>query len=321
MKKSSSVFICVHPWLHFLEISRTSGPLVPTVWRRGAPPRFDPLPFFPNHQSPISLHLLLTRHFLLPSSHLKLNTEHLKLSILIPVYNEETLVAQVLEKITRLELQSGVEKEILVVDDGSRDASAEVIRRFIELNPQAPVRFIRHERNQGKGAAVRTAMAASTGGILIIQDADLEYDPEDIRQVLDPILRGETMVVYGSRILREKALGRSGVCGLITGKHPHSYALAYLGGVAITKSVNLLTGATLTDEPTCYKCFLSSAIDGIRIKNDDFAWEPEITMKLLRKGIAIHEVPVNYHPRKHEQGKKINWRDGVKALWTVWRYR
>lgn len=243
------------------------------------------------------------------------------LSILIPVYNEETLVAQVLERITRLELQSGVEKEILVVDDGSRDASAETIGRFIESNPQASIRLIRHEHNQGKGAAVRTAMAESSGEILIIQDADLEYDPQDIRQVIDPILRGKSKVVYGSRILREKELGRSGVCGLITGKHPHSYALAYLGGVAITKSVNFLTGATLTDEPTCYKCFLKSAIEGIRIENDDFAWEPEITMKLLRKGIAIYEVPVDYHPRKHEQGKKINWRDGVRALWTVWKYR
>jgi hypothetical protein len=131
---------------------------------------------------------------------------------------------------------------------------------------------------------------------------------------------GTSEVVYGSRILREKELGRSGVFGLITGKHPHSYVLAYLGGVAITKFVNLLHGSKLTDEPTCYKCFHREALAGIRIESDDFAWEPEVTVKLLKRGYTIAEVPISYHPRKRDEGKKISWKDGVKALWAVWSH-
>jgi glycosyltransferase involved in cell wall biosynthesis len=243
------------------------------------------------------------------------------LSILIPVYNEESLVTAILRKVQNLQLQDGLEKEIIVVDDGSMDGSADTITRFIDSHSGSPIQLIRHDRNRGKGAAVRTAMNAARGDLLIIQDADLEYDPNDIREVVSLILRGEAQVVYGSRILREKELGRSGICGLITGKHPHSYVLAYLGGVAITKFVNLMTGARLTDEPTCYKCFHRQTLQGIEFESDDFAWEPEITMKILRRGIRIMEVPVNYHPRRHTEGKKINWKDGIKALWTVWRYR
>jgi hypothetical protein len=164
-------------------------------------------------------------------------------------------------------------------------------------------------------------MTTARGEILIIQDADLEYDPEDIRDVVGPIIAGSSKVVYGSRILREKELGRSGIFGLITGKHPHSYVMAYLGGVMITKWTNLVTGANLTDEPTCYKCFHRDTLQGIEIRSDDFAWEPEITVKLLRRGLTIEEVPISYHPRKMADGKKINWKDGVKALWTVWKFR
>jgi dolichol-phosphate mannosyltransferase len=243
------------------------------------------------------------------------------LSILIPVYNEESLVTAILRKVQNLQLQDGLEKEIIVVDDGSMDGSADTITRFIDSHSGSPIQLIRHDRNRGKGAAVRTAMNAARGDLLIIQDADLEYDPNDIREVVSLILRGEAQVVYGSRILREKELGRSGICGLITGKHPHSYVLAYLGGVAITKFINLMTGARLTDEPTCYKCFHRQTLQRIEFESDDFAWEPEITMKILRRGIRIMEVPVNYHPRRHTEGKKINWKDGIKALWTVWRYR
>ena len=242
------------------------------------------------------------------------------LSIIIPVYNEEKLVCTLLRQVVDLRLENGMDKEIIVVDDGSSDGTHEVIGRFIELHPAAGIRLFAHGLNQGKGAAVRTGRNEAHGDILIIQDADLEYNPEDIRDVLRPILDGAAKVVYGSRILREKALGRSGICGLITGKHPHSYVLAYLGGVAITKWINLLAGARLTDEPTCYKCFHRSALDGITIECDDFSWEPEVTMKLLKRGLAIHEVPISYHPRKHRDGKKIHWRHGVAALWTAWRY-
>ncbi|MCB1131462.1 MAG: glycosyltransferase family 2 protein [Verrucomicrobiae bacterium] len=242
-------------------------------------------------------------------------------SILIPVFNEEPLVGKLLDRVASIPLPEGLGIEIVIVDDGSSDGSARQAESFVARSGRVPARLIRHERNQGKGAAVRSAMDAASGDVLIIQDADLEYDPHDIVEVSAPILRGEELVVYGSRILREKALGRSGVMGLITGKHPHSYVLAYLGGVAVTKWVNLLTGSRLTDETTCYKCFHRSALEGIEIENDDFAWEPEITMKLLTQGVHIAEVPVDYHPRKNAEGKKINWKDGVKALWTAWRYR
>ena len=243
------------------------------------------------------------------------------LSIIIPVFNEERLVGDLLQKVADLRLDDGMTKEIIVVNDGSSDHTHSAIERFMQAHPQAGVQLIVHGENQGKGAAVRTGLEQSHGDIIIIQDADLEYDPEDIREVVRPIVRGESKVVYGSRILMEKALGRSGVCGLITGKHPHSYILAYLGGLTVTKLVNLLTGSRLTDEPTCYKCFHCSALDGIVIEHNDFAWEPEVTMKILRQGIHIDEVPISYHPRKNLEGKKINWKDGVKALWTIWQYR
>lgn len=243
------------------------------------------------------------------------------LSIVIPVFNERNLVTQLLRKILDLKLEEGMEKEVIVVDDGSRDGTREVLEAFAKVHESAPLKILHHQINRGKGAAVRTGFLAATGDILIIQDADLEYDPQDILHVVKPISKGQAWVVYGSRILMEKALGRSGFMGLITGKHPHSYVLAYLGGVAITQWTNILSGARLTDEPTCYKCFHRRALDGIEIESDDFAWEPEVTMKLLRKALVIHEVPISYHPRRNQDGKKINWKDGVKALWAVWCYR
>lgn len=243
----------------------------------------------------------------------------MKLSIVIPVFNEAKLVAGLLEKVVAFSMPEGVEKEIIVVDDGSDDGTNEVLR---ECGTRLPgLRLLTHEKNRGKGAAVRTGFEAATGEVVIVQDADLEYDPEDIPRVVSPILSGEEKVVYGSRILMEKATGRSGFVGLMTGKHPHSYVMAYLGGITITHFANLLSGASLTDEPTCYKCFHRSVIDGIKIECDDFSWEPEVTMKILRSGVRIHEVPISYHPRKNDEGKKINWRHGVAALVTIWKYR
>jgi dolichol-phosphate mannosyltransferase len=243
------------------------------------------------------------------------------LSIIIPVYNEERLVCELLKKVIDLNLCNPLAKEIIIIDDGSSDETHATIKRFLKQEPHTDLLLLRHETNRGKGAAVRTGMAAAHGDILIIQDADLEYDPEDINDVVKPILQNETRIVYGSRVIREKELGRSGFFGLITGKHPHSYVLAYLGGVMITKWTNLLTGSKLTDEPTCYKCFHRSVLEGIRIECDDFSWEPEITVKLLKRGYEIREVPISYHPRKNSEGKKINWVHGVKALWTIWSFR
>jgi dolichol-phosphate mannosyltransferase len=243
------------------------------------------------------------------------------LSIIIPVFNEENLVCDLLKKVIELELGQEVRKEIVIVDDGSSDNTHTVIQRFIESQPRAEINLLKHEVNRGKGAAIRTGIAESHGDILIVQDADLEYEPADIKDVIKPIIEANAKVVYGSRILREKALGRSGICGLITGKHPHSYVLAYLGGVTITKWINFITGSKLTDEPTCYKCFHRSALADIAIERNDFAWEPEVTMKLLRNGLHIEEVPISYHPRRNNEGKKINWKDGIMALWAVWKYR
>jgi glycosyltransferase involved in cell wall biosynthesis len=239
------------------------------------------------------------------------------LSIIIPVYNEERLVCELLSRVMALRLGDGVAKEIIVVDDGSSDETVRQVAAFISQHGPTDVCLIRHEKNRGKGAAVKTGMAAARGDLIIIQDADLEYDPEDIREVIGPVLSGETMVCYGSRILKEKALGRAGICGVLTGKHPDSYFLAYLGGVSVTKWINLLTGSKLTDEPTCYKCFHRNALVGLTIEHDDFAWEPEVTVKLLIRGHRIKEVPVSYHPRKRDEGKKINWKDGAKALWVA----
>ncbi len=243
------------------------------------------------------------------------------LSIIIPVFNEVNLVCELLRKVMDLQLEDGMEKEIIVVDDGSSDGTHAVIESFIQSRSDTGIRLIKHERNCGKGAAVKTGFKVAEGEILIIQDADLEYDPEEIPSVVRPISEGRAEVVYGSRILMEKALGRSGICGLITGKHPHSYVLAYLGGVTITKFVNLICRSSLTDEPTCYKCFRRTVLNEITIESNDFAWEPEVTVKILNHGIFIHEVPISYHPRKNRDGKKIKWQDGVKALWTVWRFR
>ncbi len=243
------------------------------------------------------------------------------LSILIPVYNEELLVCDLLKKVMDLQLINGIDKEIIVVDDGSADQTHEVVQKLITANPNKNLRLLQHPRNRGKGAAVRTGLGAALGEVIIIQDADLEYDPEDINRVIQPILDESAKTVYGSRILGEKALGRSGIFGILTGKHPNSYILAYLGGVTVTKWINLLTGSKLTDEPTCYKCFHRSALDKIQIEREDFSWEPEVTMKILNSGIRIQEVPISYHPRKRSEGKKINWKDGAKALWVAWQYR
>jgi len=243
------------------------------------------------------------------------------ISIIIPVFNEETLVSELLLRVANAGLGEGLEKEIVIVDDGSTDGTRVAVDKFVHRHPELRITHIVQEKNRGKGAAVRTGFSRANGEVFIIQDADLEYDPNEIRDVIRPIVAGDFKIVYGSRILREKAMGNAGIMGFVKGKHPHSYLLAYLGGVAITKWTNLVTGSSLTDEPTCYKAFHRSVIDGITIDCDDFSWEPEVTVKLLNEGHAIHEIPVSYHPRKNDEGKKINWKHGVGALLTIWKYR
>lgn len=224
-----------------------------------------------------------------------------KLSILIPAYNEEKTILKILEKVKKVKL--GLEKEIIIIDDCSRDGTAEIIKRIKDKK----IKKIFHEKNFGKGASVRDGINTATGSIIVIQDADLEYEPQDYSKLIEPILNKKAEVVYGSRMLHKN--------------HKYSYLSFMIGGRLITFITNLLYLSQLTDEPTCYKTFRADIIKKIKIENNRFEWEPEVTAKILKKGIKIYEVPINYYPRKVEQGKKITWKDGIKAIFTLLKYR
>lgn len=230
------------------------------------------------------------------------------LSVIIPVYNEQETVRELLDMVLAAPLSCA--KQIVVVNDGSTDASPEIIRAWIAANGLEDHAIFIDKPNGGKGSAVRAGIERSTGDVVIIQDADLEYDPRDYQQCVDPILKGECKVVYGSRELSNR-------------NRIHSAPSFYLGGLAVTYWINLLFGSDLTDEPTCYKTFDGPLIRKLLFQGDKFEWEPEITAKLLRLGYQIKEVTVSYHPRGVEEGKKISWKDGVSALWqsTLWRFR
>ena len=231
-----------------------------------------------------------------------------KLSIIIPCYNEAATIRTLLDRVAAAPLPIG--REIIVVDDGSTDDSRAQVEQWLATAPLGPEDEARllSKTNGGKGSAVRTGVVASTGDIVIIQDADLEYDPGDYAACIAPILAGRARVVYGSR-------ERFG------GNRRHSALSFYVGGLTVTYWMNLLFGATMTDEPTCYKTFDGPLIRALGFRGRKFDWEPEVTAKLLRLGYQIHEVPIRYYPRKISEGKKIRWRDGVQALWTalLWR--
>jgi glycosyltransferase involved in cell wall biosynthesis len=233
------------------------------------------------------------------------------LSIIIPVYNEEKTIGVVLDNLEKLKIE-GVEKEIIVVDDGSKDNSKKIIREKQEKVKN--LRFIEHKKNQGKGAAVATGVSTAKGNMLIIQDADLEYDPNDIPRLIDPIIKGEAKVVYGTRLRRlphvknEEKTGR--------------FLLHYLGNRWLSLITSTLYGSWITDMETCYKAFSRESFKGITLRSKTFDVEPEITAKFLKKGIKIHEIDINTKPRGYEEGKKLHtFRDGFKALWTLVKYR
>jgi glycosyltransferase involved in cell wall biosynthesis len=222
------------------------------------------------------------------------------LSVLVPVYNERATLEALLLRV----LAVPVDKEVVVVDDGSRDGTREVLA---ELATRLPIRALVHERNRGKGAAIRTALAEARGEIVVIQDADLEYDPEDYPRLIAPIVRGETNVVYGSRYL----------------SHENPLPLTHfkVAVLLLNAMANLLYGTRLTDEATCYKVFRASLLKSLPLRCVRFEFCPEVTARVAKRGERILEIPIRYHYRTREQGKKIGWRDGFEAIWTLLRYR
>lgn len=231
-----------------------------------------------------------------------------KLSIVIPCYNEASTIAVILDKVTEVELLHNIEKEIIVVNDCSKDDTDLMIQEYILDNPTAPIKYICHQNNQGKGAAVHTGIAAVTGDYLLIQDADLEYDPKEYNLLLEPILAGHADIVYGSRFM---------------GGHPHRILFFWhtLGNKMLTFISNLFTNMNLTDAHTCYKVIQSDLIRRIPLLERRFAFDAELNVKISRiPAIRIYEVGISYYGRTFAEGKKIRLRDAVRSLFCLIKY-
>ena len=230
------------------------------------------------------------------------------LSIIMPAFNEEKFVSDVLQKVTSVLLDGQVEKEIVIVNDCSTDRTKLTIEQFILQNPSQKIKLITHEKNQGKGACIRTGLQYTSGEVLIIQDTDLEYDPTEYNKLLRPIMQGYADVVYGSRFRGSEA-------------HRVLFFMHTIGNKILTFWSNLLTGLNLSDMETGYKMFRTEIIRNIKIKENRFGFEPEITSKISRiKNIRIYEVGISYYGRRYEEGKKIRWTDGVRALYCIFKY-
>jgi glycosyltransferase involved in cell wall biosynthesis len=229
------------------------------------------------------------------------------LSVVIPVFNERTTIRELVKRVLSIDL----EKEVILVDDGSEDGTQEVLRELEKESSQ--VIAVYHSQNRGKGAALRTGFAQASGEYVIVQDADLEYNPQDIYALLEPIKKGVAQVVYGSRFA-EKSKRE-----LYSTGNMHWFHL--LGNKFLTTVTNLLYGSKLTDMETCYKLIPRNLLQGIDIKSDRFNFEPEMTAKILKRGYAIYEVPISYAGREISEGKNISWRDGPAALWALIKYR
>ena len=233
----------------------------------------------------------------------------MKLSVLVPVYNEERTLEEVVRRVCAFPMA----KEIILVDDGSKDRSREILTHLQEANQRAndplnQIKIFFQPQNQGKGAALRTALGHVTGEIVLVQDADLEYDPADYSALLEPIQKGQADVVYGTRF----AGG---------GAHRVFFFWHSLGNRVLTLLSNMLSNLNLSDMEVGYKVFRTETLQGIELKSRRFGFEPEITMKLAKKGCRFYEVPISYHGRTYEEGKKITWKDGLAALYYMIRFR
>jgi glycosyltransferase involved in cell wall biosynthesis len=232
----------------------------------------------------------------------------MKLSVIVPAYNEEKTIWKVLDKLKSVELINGFEKEIVIVNDFSSDNTEGVAQRFIIENPQLQVSYYRHDYNQGKGAALHSGIRRATGDYIIVQDADLEYDPQEFNILLKPVVDGYADVVYGSRFM---------------GGRPHRILFFWhtIGNKFLTFLSNMFTNLNLTDMETCYKLFRADILKNMSLQEKRFGFEPEVTAKISKiPKIRIYEVGVSYYGRTYEEGKKINWKDGFRALYCIVRY-
>ncbi len=230
----------------------------------------------------------------------------MKISVIIPLYNEINNIQELFNRVDKVNL----EKEIIIVDDGSKDGS----REWLKDLQHPDVKKVYHEKNYGKGKAIRSGIEHATGDIVIVQDADLEYDPNDYYELVKPIEEGKANVVYGSRI-------KGNLIKNMKSKHTKAYYEYYYGGKILTILANILYNAKITDEPTCYKVFKTDIIKNINLKCERFEFCPEVTAKVRKKGHKIYEVPIKYNPRTLKEGKKIKFRDGFEAVWTLLKYK
>lgn len=233
----------------------------------------------------------------------------MKLSIIVPAYNEQNTIHKVLERLLSVELIQNIQKEVIVVNDASTDRTEEAVLQFAGLHPKMDLRYFKHTYNQGKGAALHTGIREATGDYLIVQDADLEYDPEEFNILLEPILKGHADVVYGSRFM---------------GGKPHRILFFWhsIGNrFVLTFLSNMFNNLNLTDMETCYKLFRSDIVKKLHLKEKRFGFEPEVTAKIAKiPGIRIYEVGISYYGRTYAEGKKINWKDGFRAIYCIIRY-
>lgn len=230
------------------------------------------------------------------------------LSIVIPAYNEGKTIHLILNKVKNVQLIHNIQKEVIVVNDCSKDDTEEAILRYQKENPDLNIQYYKHEKNQGKGAALHTGIEKATGDFVVIQDADLEYDPEEYNILLKPILNGFADVVFGSRFM---------------GGKPHRILFFWhsIGNKFLTFLSNMFTNLNLTDMETCYKMFRREIIQSLYLKEKRFGFEPEVTAKISRiKGIRIYEVGISYYGRTYEEGKKIGWKDGFRAIYCILKY-